>query len=72
MAAIQFLRHIVFRRCGISLNGSHITKIMTKKVVFLLIAAVAIVCGASGCRTVHGAGEDIENAGAKIQEKTPP
>jgi len=45
---------------------------MTKKIVLLLIAAVAIVCGASGCRTAHGAGEDIEAAGQKIQEKTPP
>jgi len=46
--------------------------IMTKKLVLLLIAAVAIACGAVGCRTAHGAGEDIENAGQKIQEHTPP
>jgi predicted small secreted protein len=45
---------------------------MTKKIALLLIAAVAIMFGASGCHTAHGAGEDIEAAGQKIQEHTPP
>jgi predicted small secreted protein len=45
---------------------------MTKRIVLMLFATVALVVGAVGCRTAHGAGEDIENAGQKIQEHTPP
>ena len=45
---------------------------MTKRIVLLLLATMAIVVGSVGCRTAHGAGEDIENAGQKIQEHTPP
>jgi predicted small secreted protein len=46
--------------------------VMTKRIVLLLFAAAALVVGSVGCRTAHGAGEDIENAGQAIQEHTPP
>jgi predicted small secreted protein len=46
--------------------------VMTKRIVLLLFATVALFVGAVGCRTVHGAGEDIEHAGQKIQQHTPP
>ena len=44
-------------------------KKLTKAVllVFLLVAGVA---GFSGCRTAHGFGEDMENAGEEIQKGT--
>jgi predicted small secreted protein len=35
--------------------------------LFLLIAAGSIF---SGCRTAHGFGEDMENAGQSIQDNT--
>jgi predicted small secreted protein len=42
-----------------------------KKRILLALFAIAILCtAASGCRTAHGFGEDVENAGQKIQEKT--
>ena len=43
---------------------------MIKRIVMLLVAAVTLVTAATGCRTAHGAGEDMERAGEKIQEKT--
>ncbi|HZR19011.1 MAG TPA: entericidin A/B family lipoprotein [Verrucomicrobiae bacterium] len=45
---------------------------MIKRIVLLLFATMTLVLGAVGCRTAHGAGEDIEAAGQKIQEHTPP
>lgn len=45
---------------------------MMKRIVLLLFATLTLAFGAVGCRTAHGAGEDIENAGQKIQEHTPP
>jgi len=45
---------------------------MIKRLVFALFAAAILVAAGSGCRTAHGAGEDIEKAGEKIQENTPP
>ena len=44
---------------------------MIKRIVLLAFAVVTLL-GAMGCRTAHGAGEDIEHVGQKIQEKTPP
>jgi predicted small secreted protein len=44
---------------------------MIKKLLLLLFAGIALV-SATGCHTAHGAGEDIEQAGEKIQEHTPP
>jgi predicted small secreted protein len=43
-----------------------------KKLLLLFFAASALLAGFTGCRTAHGAGEDIENAGQKIQDNTPP
>jgi predicted small secreted protein len=43
-----------------------------KKLLFLLFAVISLAAGVTGCRTAHGAGEDIERAGEKIQEHTPP
>ena len=45
---------------------------MIKKLLLLFVAMTALITGATGCRTAHGAGEDIEHAGEKIQEHTPP
>lgn len=45
---------------------------MIKRLFLLLIAVTSLVITTVGCHTVHGAGEDIESAGQKIQEKTPP
>ena len=43
---------------------------MIKRIVILLVATVTLITAATGCRTAHGAGEDMERAGEKIQEKT--
>jgi predicted small secreted protein len=43
---------------------------MIKKILLLLFAASALVTSFTGCRTAHGAGEDMERAGQKIQDKT--
>lgn len=43
---------------------------MIKKLVLLFLAVTALVTASTGCRTAHGAGEDIENAGQAIQDKT--
>jgi predicted small secreted protein len=42
---------------------------MIKKML-LLVFAFALVTAATGCRTAHGFGEDMERAGEKIQEGT--
>ena len=47
-------------------------KVMIKRIVLLLFATLTLVLGSVGCRTAHGAGEDIEHAGQSIQEHTPP
>ena len=44
-------------------------KKITQSLMLALIAVVLTVA-ATGCRTAHGAGEDIENVGEKIQEGT--
>ena len=44
-------------------------KKITQRLVLALIAVVLTVA-ATGCRTAHGAGEDIENLGEKIQDGT--
>jgi predicted small secreted protein len=46
--------------------------VMIKRMVLLLFATLTLVLGSVGCRTVHGAGEDIQNVGQSIQEHTPP
>ena len=45
---------------------------MMKKIVLLLFSVAVLLAANTGCRTAHGAGEDIEKAGEKIQENTPP
>jgi predicted small secreted protein len=43
---------------------------MIRKALLLFFAVVALVTASTGCRTAHGAGEDIEHAGQSIQDKT--
>jgi predicted small secreted protein len=44
--------------------------IPTKQII-LALAFLSVVLTAVGCKnTAHGAGQDIERAGEKIQEKT--
>jgi predicted small secreted protein len=45
---------------------------MIKRLIIALFATAIFVAAGTGCRTAHGAGEDIERAGEKIQEHTPP
>ncbi len=45
---------------------------MMKKILMLLFGVITLVTAVSGCRTAHGAGEDIQNAGEAIQQNTPP
>lgn len=45
---------------------------MIKRIFLLLVASASLVLSTIGCHTVHGAGEDIESAGQKIQNNTPP
>ena len=45
-------------------------KVMIKKALLLAFAAFALITSVTGCRTAHGAGEDMERAGEKIQDKT--
>jgi len=45
-------------------------KVMIKKILLLAFAAFSLITATTGCRTAHGAGEDMERAGEKIQDKT--
>jgi len=45
---------------------------MIKRTLLALFAVLTLIGALTGCRTAHGAGEDIERAGEKIQEHTPP
>lgn len=38
-----------------------------KKLLLMLCALVALAASVTGCNTVRGAGEDIENTGDSIQ-----
>lgn len=43
----------------------------TQRTIIILFAGLLLMTGPSGCKnTAHGAGEDIEKMGEKIQEKT--
>jgi predicted small secreted protein len=44
-------------------------KLMKKAVLGLFLAAVTVITFA-GCHTAHGFGEDMEDAGHSIQDKT--
>jgi predicted small secreted protein len=46
-------------------------QVMIKKLLLLFVAMTALITGVTGCHTAHGAGEDIERAGEKIQDHTP-
>jgi predicted small secreted protein len=59
----------LYERESMGANPDRPMKVM-KKLLFLAVAAFALVTSFTGCRTAHGAGEDLENAGEKIQEKT--
>jgi predicted small secreted protein len=41
-----------------------------KKLIYTLLLGTALMAFASGCRTAHGFGEDMEKAGDKIQDGT--
>jgi predicted small secreted protein len=45
---------------------------MIKRAIIVFFAATLLVVAATGCNTVRGAGEDVENAGATIKNNTPP
>ncbi len=46
-------------------------KTIIQRLVLSLFAAALLVASTTGCKhTARGAGEDIENVGEKIQEKT--
>ncbi len=44
---------------------------MIKRAIIALFAATLLIAGATGCNTVRGAGEDVENTGAAIRNATP-
>jgi predicted small secreted protein len=39
---------------------------MTKRLLIAIFSAALMVIAASGCNTVHGAGQDIESIGSAI------
>ncbi len=43
-----------------------------KRILILLFGMIALMNAVTACHTAHGAGEDIEDAGQKIQQNTPP
>jgi len=45
---------------------------MLKRIILGLFAAAALVTAVTGCNTVRGAGEDVENTGTAIQSNVPP
>jgi predicted small secreted protein len=45
-------------------------KIVIKRIVVLLLATAFLAIVGVGCRTAHGFGEDMQNAGESIQDGT--
>ena len=41
-----------------------------KKLILAFLLGTVLMTVVSGCRTAHGFGEDMQNAGDKIQQKT--
>jgi predicted small secreted protein len=41
-----------------------------KRIMLVLLLVVAGQIALTGCNTAHGFGEDVENAGQSIQDKT--
>jgi predicted small secreted protein len=52
-------------------NLGYSKKVMITRIVLLLFATLTLVLASVGCQTAHGAGEDIENLGQKIQDTLP-
>jgi predicted small secreted protein len=50
------------------MKTSHIT--LVKRLVLLFLATTLLAFVGLGCNTAHGFGEDMEKAGAKIQDGT--
>ena len=44
-------------------------KVHMKRILLALLAAFVLSSVVTGCNTTRGAGEDIERAGQKIQDK---
>jgi predicted small secreted protein len=40
-----------------------------KRILLALLAAIVVSTAFTGCHTARGAGEDLEKAGQKIQDK---
>src|SRR3954451_22649307 len=59
----------LYKRKPMGANPDKRKRVM-KKLLLLAFAAFAMVTSFTGCRTAHGAGEDMERAGEKIQDKT--
>ena len=59
------IRVITTRRCS---TGEE-TKERMKRILLALLAAFVLSSVVTGCNTTRGAGEDIEHAGQKIQDK---
>jgi predicted small secreted protein len=53
-------------------ENQKIEETMIKRIFLLLVATASLIISTLGCHTVHGAGEDIEHAGQKIQDSSPP
>lgn len=45
-------------------------KMKTMKKVICCAMLLAVMCLFAGCHTVHGAGEDVEKGGQKIQQES--
>jgi len=52
-------------------NRTELKITMITRLILIAFAAATLLIGLSACHTAHGAGEDIESAGQKIQEHTP-
>jgi predicted small secreted protein len=46
------------------------TIVLLKRMVLVLSLGITVALSVTGCRTAHGFGEDMQNAGEKIQQKT--
>ncbi len=44
---------------------------MIKRLIIAVIGAALLCLASTACHTVHGAGEDVSNAGQAIQNNTP-
>jgi len=73
-------RRILFRIVAVNGEGSSQERVAlmarrTKRgnirnLILAIVLGSALMALVSGCRTAHGFGEDMQNAGDKIQQKT--